>query len=603
VLATAIALSLQLLVWPYIQPLPFLVFFGAVMFAGWRGGWGPGLLATALSALAAAYFFLPPRFSFSLSIQDVFSMGMFTLVSTFLTLLNVSLRSGHQRAREHEEWLSTTLRSIGDGVIATDAAGRVVFLNPVAETLTQWSQAEARGRPLQEVFRIIGEHAREERESPVAKVLREGRIVGLANSTLLIRKDGTELPIDDSGAPIWDEHGRIRGVVLVFRDVTAKKQAAKELAAQSRVTRTIAENATQGLFMMDARQRCTFMNGEAERITGFAFAEVQALNRPLHDVIHHTRPDGSPFPIEECPIDRALPQRMREQGETVFVHKTGAFYPVAFTASPILENGVPVGTVIEVRDITEEKRREAERTQLLHETRAAVRVRDEFLSVASHELKTPLTPLQLRLEALQAAAEREPSEAIPATRVIRDVEVAQRQVRRLANLVESLLDVSRLSTGRLQLHLAEVDLSAVAREMVSQLQQQAQGAGCEVRLEAESPVRGMWDQLRLEQVMTNLLTNAFKYGAGRPIHVRVWAEAGKARLRVRDEGIGIDPAHHHRIFGMFERAVSERNYGGLGLGLYITRQIIESLGGTIHVDSTPGHGAAFTVELLQTPPP
>jgi PAS domain S-box-containing protein len=603
VLATALALVLQLLVWPYIQPLPFLVFFGAVMFSGWKGGWGPGLLATVLSALAANYFFLPPLFAFALSFQDLFSLALFTLVSTFVTLLNVSLRRGHRQAREHEEWLSTTLRSIGDGVIATDAAGRIVFLNPVAETLTQWSHEEARGRPLQEVFRIIGEHAREERESPVAKVLREGRVVGLANSTLLIRKDGTELPIDDSGAPIWDEQGTIRGVVLVFRDVTAKKGAARELAAQSRITRTIAENATLGLFMMDARQHCSFMNGEAERLTGFTLAEVQALDRPLHDVIHHTRPDGSPFPIEECPIDRALPQRMREQGEAVFVHKAGTFYPVAFTASPILENGVPVGTIIEVRNIAEEKRREAERTQLLQETRAAVRVRDEFLSVASHELRTPLTPLQLRLEALKSAAEKEPSGDIPATRVIKDVEVAQRQVRRLTELVESLLDVSRLSTGRLQLHLTEVDLAAAAREMVSQLQQQAQNAGCEVRLEAAGPVQGMWDQLRLEQVLTNLLTNAFKYGAGRPIHIRVWAEAGKAKLQVRDEGIGIDPAHHRRIFGMFERAVSDRHYGGLGLGLYITRQIIESLGGTIHVDSTPGQGASFTVELIQTPPP
>jgi signal transduction histidine kinase len=183
------------------------------------------------------------------------------------------------------------------------------------------------------------------------------------------------------------------------------------------------------------------------------------------------------------------------------------------------------------------------------------------------------------------------------------VKVAQRQVRRLADLVESLLDVSRLSTGRLQLRLGEVDLTAVAREMVSQLQQQAQSAGCEVRLEAVDPVRGIWDQLRLEQVVTNLLTNAFKYGAGQPIHLRVWAEAGKAKLQVRDQGIGIDPMNHRRIFGMFERAVSDRHYGGLGLGLYITRQIVEALGGAIYVDSEPGQGATFTVELIQSAPP
>jgi PAS domain S-box-containing protein len=354
--------------------------------------------------------------------------------------------------------------------------------------------------------------------------------------------------------------------------------------------------------MMDSRQHCTFMNGAAERITGFTLAEVQALDRPLHDVVHHTRPDGSHFPISECPIDRALPQRMQEQGEAVFVHKTGRFYPVAFTASPILEEGVPVGTIIEVRDITEEKRREEERVRLLQETQAAVRVRDEFLSVATHELKTPLTPLQLRLTSLKEAASQEPQGMISAARVIRDTEIAQRQVRRLANLVEGLLDVSRLSTGRLQLHLTDVDLSDVTREMLSQLQLQAQTAGCEVRLEADNPVVGLWDRLRLEQVVTNLLTNAFKYGAGKPVHIRVWEESGRARLRVRDEGIGIEPGQESRIFGMFERAVSERHYGGLGLGLYISEQILQALGGTIRVESQPGQGATFCVELLQRPP-
>jgi PAS domain S-box-containing protein len=554
-----------------------------------------------MSLLASNYFFLGTPYAFSLGIRELTSMALFASMCLLLTLLNVSARKGHQQAREQEKWLSTTMRSIGDGVIATDAQGRIVFLNPVAEELTQWRQSEAQGRELTEVFRIIHEKSREELESPVAKVLRARRVVELANSTLLLRKDGSEVAIDDSGAPILDEHGELRGVVLVFRDVTAKKRAQQALAAQSRVTRAIADNATLGLLMMDAHQRCTFMNEAAERITGFTLAEVQALGRPLHEVVHHTRPDGSHFPIEECPIDRALPQRMQEQGEAVFVHKTGRFYPVAFTASPLLEDGVPVGTVIEVRDITEEKRREEERARLLQETQAAVRVRDEFLSVAAHELKTPLTPLQLRLASLKGAAEKEPGGMLPAARVLRDTEIAQRQVRRLTDLVASLLDVSRLSTGQLQLHSTEVDLSEVTREMLSQLQPQAQAAGCEVHLESNGPVMGVWDRLRLEQVVTNLLSNAFKYGAGKPVHVRVWEEAGQARLRVRDQGIGIAEGHASRIFGMFERAVSDRHYGGLGLGLYISEQLLQALGGTIHVESQPGEGATFCVALRQRP--
>ncbi len=779
VLATGVALVLQLLAWPYVQPIPFLVFFGAVMFSGWLGGWGPGMLSTLLSALLAHYVFVPPFYAFSLSLRDLGSTALFLFAGVFLTFLNTSMRRGQQREFEQQEWLSTTLRSIGDAVIATDAMGRIVFLNPVAEALTQWTSAEARGKALSVVFHILQEKTRQPVESPVTKVLREGGVVGLANSTLLVRKDGSEIAIDDSGAPIRDGQGRLLGIVLVFRDVTTRKRAQAEkreeqalrarmaelraavsqglaeepslermltrctdevcrhldaafvrtwlldesraelvlrasaglythldgaharvpvgqlkigriaqegrphltnevlqdpqvqdkewarreglvsfagyplstdgrvigvialfarqplppvvmetladvamalgqgfrrakaeearrkaeqaLAAQSRTMQAITNNATLGLLMMDARQYCTFMNEAAEKITGFTLAEVRARDCPLHYVVHHTRPDGSHFPMEECPIDRALPQRMQEQGEATFVHKTGAFYPVAFTASPILEDGVPVGTVIELRDISEEKRQEEERLRLLQETQAAVRVRDEFLSVASHELRTPLTSLQLRLASLAATAKSASEGVVPAERVIRSTEVAQRQAKRLGDLVESLLDVSRLSTGKLQLQLTEVDLTAVTCEMVSQLQQQARKSGCEVQLEASRPVVGLWDRLRLEQVVTNLLTNALKYGAGRPIHVRLWEEGGRARLTVKDEGIGIEPQHASRIFGMFERAVSERHYGGLGLGLYITHQIIEALGGTIRVESQPGQGATFSVELPARP--
>ena len=127
----------------------------------------------------------------------------------------------------------------------------------------------------------------------------------------------------------------------------------------------VAENATVALFIMDERQQCTFMNPAAERMTGFRLDEVRG--RALHDVIHHTRPDGSPYPLAECPIDRAFPEEMREQGEDVFVHRDGRFYPVAFTASPIRDGGRTVGTVIEVREITEEKRERAERERLLRE--------------------------------------------------------------------------------------------------------------------------------------------------------------------------------------------------------------------------------------------
>ncbi|WNG41363.1 GAF domain-containing protein [Archangium violaceum] len=239
-----------------------------------------------------------------------------------------------------------------------------------------------------------------------------------------------------------------------------------------------------------------------------------------------------------------------------------------------------------------------ESARLFMESQRAVRLRDEFLAVASHELKTPLTPLRLQLQGLRRVVEsREEGRAVEPERVLRAARICEAQVRKLSSLVNDLLDVSRLAQGRLPLHLEQVDLVTIAREVLAQFSDEAARAHCGVELWAGPPVVGCWDRVRLEQVVTNLLTNAFKYGAGRPVHVRVWMEGGVARLSVRDEGIGIAPEHRSRIFGKFERAVSERHYGGLGLGLHITQQIVHALGGSIQVESEPGRGSTFTVEL------
>jgi len=226
-----------------------------------------------------------------------------------------------------------------------------------------------------------------------------------------------------------------------------------------------------------------------------------------------------------------------------------------------------------------------------------VQLRDEFLSVASHELKTPLTPLHLKLTALSREMPRCCAGDTRSEALQRHVEVAKRQVHKMSTLINALLDVSRLSRGKLKLEPADTDLGEVLSEVAAWFAREAARMGSELRVEGEPHVSGWWDRLRLEQVVTNLLSNAIRYGAGRPIHARVEAVRDRARLVVRDEGIGIPPEAQERIFGKFERAVSERHSGGLGLGLYITRSIVEAMGGCIRVESRPGEGSTFTVEL------
>ncbi|MFY2562478.1 ATP-binding protein [Corallococcus terminator] len=234
--------------------------------------------------------------------------------------------------------------------------------------------------------------------------------------------------------------------------------------------------------------------------------------------------------------------------------------------------------------------------RLYREARRSVRLRDEFLAVASHELKTPLTPLQLRLQWLRRQT-RKDRPYLPTPLVLSQLDVVQRQVDKLSGLVHGLLDVSRLSSGRLTLHREDVNLETLARQVKDRLAVPASQAGSPVSVSVQGDVRGHWDRIRLEQVLTNLLANAVKYGAGQPVHIALRGEPERVVLRVEDSGIGIAREYQSHIFERFGRAVSERHYGGLGLGLYITRQIVEAHGGDIQVRSELDLGSRFEVTL------
>jgi len=237
---------------------------------------------------------------------------------------------------------------------------------------------------------------------------------------------------------------------------------------------------------------------------------------------------------------------------------------------------------------------EVERRQ--GEAREALKARDDFLSVASHELKTPLTTLKLLTQRIQMMLQ--PDKELPERELLlRMLSPYDRQVLRLEKLVSQLLDVTRIAAGRLQLEPEVVDLVKLVSELPERFHDELVHAGCTLELSVSGPVVGRWDPFRLDQVLSNLVSNALKYGAGGPIQVSVGQDGSRGYLTVRDHGIGIAPAEQERIFAPFERVVSARHYGGLGLGLYITRQLVEAHGGRITVQSREGEGATFTVEL------
>ena len=234
---------------------------------------------------------------------------------------------------------------------------------------------------------------------------------------------------------------------------------------------------------------------------------------------------------------------------------------------------------------------------LYHQAQEAVKMRDEFLSIASHELRTPLTSLVLQLTNLRRSAVSGELARMPTERVRDRVESTYDQSLRLSKLVNELLDVSRISAGRLELDKEKVDLGGLVREVLDRFDDELKQAGCKAKLNVASPVVGSWDRFRLDQVIANLISNAIKYGRGEPVEITVDQVGDHAILTVRDGGIGIKPEHLDKIFDRFERAVTTRNYGGLGLGLYIVRSILDATGGSIRVESRPGLGSTFTVEL------
>ncbi|MFN0122455.1 MAG: DUF4118 domain-containing protein, partial [Blastocatellia bacterium] len=308
VVATALALLVHLALTPWLfEKATFMFFLPAVLLAALWGGLRPGLLATLFSTIAMAYFLLPPENSLWVDGRDDrIRLTLFFIVGLGISVVCELLHAARRRAelnqqqlereveqrqqaeaveREQRERLQVTLTSIGDAVIATDTQGQVTFLNGVAESLTGWTLPEAKGRLLEEVFCIINEKSRQSVEHPVAKVLREGRIVGLANHTILIAKDGGELPIDDSAAPIRDAQGVISGVVMVFRDITEQKQAEFARAERSRLTALRADISSALASHQEQRpalQQCTeaiVHHLNLVDVTEVAFARIWTLNQ------------------------------------------------------------------------------------------------------------------------------------------------------------------------------------------------------------------------------------------------------------------------------------------------------------------------------------
>ncbi|HEY6005394.1 MAG TPA: ATP-binding protein [Anaeromyxobacter sp.] len=360
--------------------------------------------------------------------------------------------------------------------------------------------------------------------------------------------------------------------------------------------RAILDATTAVIYLKDADGRYLFVNRQ--------FQEAFGVGRD--DVIGKADEEVLPATVArtlQADDGRVLGARAPQQLEET-VPGEGGPHTYLSLKFPLLDpGGAPYAICCVATDITERKRGEealqrareaAERERQLHE---AVRVRDEFLGIASHELKTPLTSLELQVASLQRLAAAHPGVLVSDERIQSKCESIVRQVERLTGLINNLIDVGRITSGRLALERERVDLGEVVHAVLERSREAIRRSGSKVAVAMPAPVVGTWDRSRLETVVTNLLSNAVKFGNGKPIEISIRATANRAVLAVRDQGIGVSAEDQKRIFDRFERAVSRRHFGGFGLGLWVAREAVEAHGGTIRVQTRDGAGSEFTVEL------
>ena len=477
-----------------------------------------------------------------------------------------------------------------------------------AQRVTGWGASEATGQPLAEVFHIINEKTRQPVDNPADVVLRTGHVVGLANHTILIDRQGVEHPIADSAAPIRSADGSTIGVVLVFRDVTDERLAEDAVAEQREWFETTLESIGDAVIATDVNGHVVFMNPIAEHLTGWRL--VEARGRSCADVFNIINENSRR--IVESPVTRVLAEGTvvgpgeshrprRRRWHRTADRRQWRTHPESRRPDR--------GVVLVFRDVSERRRVELERRdaslereRLLEAERAAradaeraSRVKDEFVAMVSHELRTPLNAM-LGWTQLMVKPDAGPDV------IARGVDVITRNTRLQAQLIADLLDISRIVSGKLRLDIEEVDVASVVGDAIDTVQRDADGKRIAIRRELDNAV-GMiaGDAARLQQIVWNLLSNAIKFTPeGGQISVRLRKVGLDAEITVTDTGVGIRPEFLPHIFDRFQQADQSitRRFGGLGLGLSIVKHLVELHGGSISAESAGiGEGATFTIVL------
>jgi len=466
--------------------------------------------------------------------------------------------------------LYAIVESSDDAIISETFDGTITSWNPAAQRMFGYTADEAIGKSTH----IIIPADRHAEEDYVLERIRRGQKVDHFE-TIRQTKDGRLLEISLTVSPILDGFGNVVGASKILRDTSGRWSLNALLSS-------IVTSSDDAIVSKTLDGIVTSWNPAAERMFGYTAEEM--IGKSIRTIIPEDRQAEEDFVLGQIRSGNKV-----DHFETIRQAKDGRLINISLTVSPIKTvTGEIVGASKIARDITARLAAERERTSALESLKEALAARDEFIAIAAHELRNPLNILNLmwRISGSQGRPEKE----LPG----KLVEKSSAQLARLSSLVDRLLDISRVRSGTFDLYLEEFELADLVRAVANRFTVAEYESPISLKL---NEIKGTWDRLRIDQVITNLVGNAIKFGRGKPIEIELSRDADEAVITVRDYGIGISAENAKRVFERFERGESRGEHEGLGLGLWISREIVRAHGGTIGVDSEPGNGATFVVRL------
>ncbi|HVR62919.1 MAG TPA: PAS domain S-box protein [Polyangia bacterium] len=540
-----------------------------------------------------------------------------------------------REVRRSRDQLDLILRSITEGVIVQTPEQKLIFANDAAARLCGFESADAllsASLPqVLDMFEMLGEDGA---PIPLDELPAKIALQGKASSAVVrfrLKRGGEERWSFVSAAPVFDASGNVEMAVSVFREFTERRRTEQAWQFLAEASATLASS-------LDFESTLAKVADLAvPRIADWCGVEILAADGSLEQLaVAHVDPSKRelakewrrrwPPPRESVPyqvVKTGQPQLIGEitdamiEAGTPDPEQRRLAYQLGLRSAmivPLIVGEVPIGALSfitaesarrygaeELILATEIARRASlaiENARAYTKVREAVQTRDNFLAIASHELRTPLSALSVLISSLARAAGQGRLLKLPPEALVARLEGAERQMTQVGRLVDRLLDVSRLSTRDLSLERERTDLAEIVRQVIARYDDAAAESGSRIDFLVTGPAVGHWDPGRLDQVVTNLVGNAVKYGGPAPITVSVTCgSSGNVRLTVRDGGPGIAPEDQERIFEQYERATDSDSQPGMGLGLWLVRRIVTAHGGTVTVSSTRGNGAAFTVVL------